>query len=107
MSKAAYWVTSALFLLGAGAGTTASADVITDWNQKATALVTKHRTSAAAGGAHHRLHACCDVRCSEFDRPPLSALWVADSAPKDASKEAAAAAAASGVLLQLFPSGRG
>ena len=41
MSRAAQWTMSLLFLLGAG--TPASADAITDWNEKASALVMKHR----------------------------------------------------------------
>jgi hypothetical protein len=101
MSKAAYWVTSVLLLLGAG--TTASADVITDWNQKATALVTKHRTLPPQA---ERIIACMHVAMfdavNSVDRryqPYGSPI----AAPKDASKEAAAAAAAGGVLLQLFP----
>src|ERR1043165_6466035 len=101
MSKAAHWVTSILFLLGACA--TASADVITDWNEKATALVTKHRMLPPQA---ERVIACMHVAMfdavNSVDRryQPYGAQI---TAPKDASKEAAAAAAATGVLLQLFP----
>src|ERR1043165_9341900 len=101
MSKAAHWVTSILFLLGACA--TASADVITDWNEKATALVTKHRMLPPQA---ERVIACMHVAMfdavNSVDRR-YQPYGAAVAAPKDASKEAAAAAAAGGVLLQLFP----
>ena len=45
MSKTARWLTPIFILFGLG--TTTSADVITDWNEKATALVAKHRVQVA------------------------------------------------------------
>ena len=41
MSKTPCWLAPVFLLLGFG--TTASADAITDWNEKATALVAKHQ----------------------------------------------------------------
>ena len=59
MSRAAQWTMPILFLLGAG--TPASADVITDWNEKAVCLGDEAPDAAAAGRARHRLHACRHV----------------------------------------------
>ena len=91
-----------LFLLGAGVGTTASADVITDWNEKATALVTKHRCLPPQA---ERIIACMHVAMfdavNSVDRryqPYGSSI----AAPKDASKEAAAAAAAGASCCSCF-----
>jgi hypothetical protein len=102
MSRAAQFLMSLLFLLGAG--TTASADAITDWNEKATALVAKHRMLPPQA---ERIIACMHLAMfdavNSIDRR-YQAYGVSISAPKNASKEAAAAAAAGGVLAQLFPS---
>ena len=101
MSRAAQWTMSLLFLLGAG--TPASADAITDWNEKASALVMKHRMLPPQA---ERIIACMHV--AMFDAvnaldPRYQPYGISISAPKNASKEAAAAAAAGGVLAQLFP----
>jgi hypothetical protein len=102
MSRAALWMTSLLFLFAAGA--TASADAITDWNEKATALVTKHRMLPPQA---ERIIACMHVAmfdaANSLDRRYQS-YGVSISAPKSTSTEAAAVAAAGGILLQLFPS---
>ncbi len=102
MSRAALWMTSLLFLFAAG--TTASADAITDWNEKATALVTKHRMLPPQA---ERIIACMQVAmfdaANSLDQRYQS-YGVSISAPKNTSTEAAAVAAAGGILLQLFPS---
>ena len=101
MSRAAQWTMSLLFLLGAG--TPASADAITDWNEKASALVMKHRMLPPQA---ERIIACMHVAMFDavnaLDRR-YQPYGISISAPKNASKEAAAAAAAGGVLAQLFP----
>jgi hypothetical protein len=101
MSRAAQWTMSLLFLLGAG--TPASADAITDWNEKASALVMKHRMLPPQA---ERIIACMHVAMFDavnaLDRR-YQPYRISISAPKDASKEAAAAEAAGGVLAQLFP----
>jgi PAP2 superfamily len=102
MSRAAQWTMSLLFLLGAG--TPASADAITDWNEKASALVMKHRMLPPQA---ERIIACMHVAmfdaANSLDRRYQS-YGVSISAPKSTSTEAAAVAAAGGILLQLFPS---
>jgi len=101
MSRAAQWTMSLLFLLGAG--TPASADAITDWNEKASALVMKHRMLPPQA---ERIIACMHVAMFDavnaLDRR-YQPYGISISAPKDASQEAAAAAAAGEVLAQLFP----
>jgi hypothetical protein len=101
MSRAAQWTMSLLFLLGAG--TPASADAITDWNEKASALVMKHRMLPPQA---ERIIACMHVAMFDavnaLDRR-YQPYRISISAPKDASKEAAAAEAAGSVLAQLFP----
>lgn len=101
MSRAAQWTMSLLFLLGAG--TPASADAITDWNERASALVMKHRMLPPQA---ERIIACMHVAMFDavnaLDRR-YQPYGISISAPKNASKEAAAAAAAVGVLAQLFP----
>ena len=100
MSRRAYWAAPILLLC---LGATASADAITDWNEKAIALVTKHRMLPPQA---ERVIACMHVAMFDavnaVDRryQPYGATI---STPTDASKEAAAAAAAHGVLAQLFP----
>jgi hypothetical protein len=83
--------------------TSARADVITDWNEKAIALVAKHRMLPPQA---ERVIACMHV--AMFDAvnsldQRYHPYGISVSGPKDASKEAAAAAAAGGVLAQLFP----
>jgi len=94
---------SAPIVLLMALGTPAAADVITDWNEKAIALVTKHRMLPPQA---ERVIAC--VHVAMFDavnsiegryRPYRVAL----SAAKGTSKEAAAAVAAAMVLTKLFP----
>jgi hypothetical protein len=100
MLKAARWTIPTFFLLTLGS--TASADVITDWNEKAVALVTKHKMLPPQA---ERIIACMHVAMFDTINPvdrryqPYS---VSVSAAKDVSKEAAAAAAAGGVLARLF-----
>jgi hypothetical protein len=82
--------------------TSARADVIADWNEKAIALVAKHRMLPPQA---ERVIACMHV--AMFDAvnsldQRYQPYGISVSAPK-ASKEAAAAAAAGGVLAQLFP----
>ena len=89
-----------------GSGGPASADVITDWNEKAIALVDEAPHAAAAGGAGHRQRPRGDVRCGQLDRPPLPALSACRSPPpRMTSKEAAAAVAAGMVLAGLLSRG--
>jgi hypothetical protein len=81
----------------------ASADVITDWNEKAVALVTKHRMLPPQA---ERVIAC--VHVAMFDavnsiERRYQPYRVSLSAGKDTSKEAAAASAAGTVLANLFP----
>jgi len=94
---------SAPIVLLIALGTPAAADMITDWNEKAIALVTKHRMLPPQA---ERVIAC--VHVAMFDavnsiegryRPYRVAL----SAAKGTSKEAAAAVAAAMVLTKLFP----
>ena len=101
MAKTARWLTPIFFLCGLG--TTASADVITDWNEKVTALVAKHQMLPPQA---ERIIACMHVAMfdavNSVDRR-YQPYGVFIPAPKDASREAAAAAAAQGVLASLFP----
>ena len=76
MLKPARWAAFVLHKTpGAGAGSPASADVITDWNEKAVAFVTApdmlppQAERVIAGPRRH-------VRRSEFDRAPLPAVPV-------------------------------
>src|ERR1043166_8791854 len=91
------------FLLLLGLATPASADAITDWNEKAVALVTKHRMLPPQA---ERIIACMHV--AMFDavnavERRYQPYGAAIAAPKETSKEAAAATAAYGVLIRLFP----
>jgi hypothetical protein len=101
MSITARWAGPIFFLLSLG--TSASADVITDWNEKASALVTKHRMLPPQA---ERVIACMHVAMFDsvnaVDRR-YQPYGTSITAPKDASKEAAAAVAAEGVLALLFP----
>jgi hypothetical protein len=100
MLKAARLTIPTFFLLSLATG--ASADVVTDWNEKAVALVAKHRTLPPQA---ERIIACMHVAIFDavnaVDRR-YQPYGVSISAPKDVSKEAAAAAAAEGVLARLF-----
>src|SRR5262249_47312161 len=81
----------------------ASADVITDWNEKAIALVMKHRMlPPQAERVIDGMHVAMFDAVNSLDQH-YQPYGISVSAPKDASKEAAAAAAAGGVLAQLFP----
>jgi len=80
-----------------------SADVITDWNEKAVALVMKHRMLPPQA---ERVIAC--VHVAMFDavnsiERRYQPYRVSLSAGKDTSEEAAAAVAAGTVLASLFP----
>jgi hypothetical protein len=101
MSITARWASPIFFLLSLG--TSASADVITDWNEKAIALVTKHRMLPPQA---ERVIACVHVAMFDsvnaVDRR-YQPYGTSITAPKDTSKEAAAAVAAEGVLARLFP----
>jgi hypothetical protein len=101
MSITARWAGPIFFLLSLG--TSASADVITDWNEKASALVTKHRMLPPQA---ERVIACMHVAMFDsvnaVDRR-YQPYGTSITAPKGASKEAAAAVAAEGVLALLFP----
>jgi PAP2 superfamily len=100
MLKAARWTIPTFFLLSLG--TTASADVITDWNEKAVALVTKHKMLPPQA---ERIIACMHVAMFDTINPVdrrYQPYGVSVPAAKDVSKEAAAAAAAGGVLARLF-----
>jgi len=85
MFRPAQWTMSLLFLFGAG--TPASADAITDWNEKASALVMKHRMLPPQA---ERIIACMHVAMfdavNSLDRR-YQAYGVSISAPKNASKE--------------------
>ena len=100
MLKAARWTIPFFFLLTLGS--TASADVITDWNEKAVALVTKHKMLPPQA---ERIIACMHVAMFDTINPVdrrYQPYGVSVAAAKDVSKEAAAAAAAGGVLARLF-----
>src|SRR5947209_19134956 len=95
------WVAPILILTGLGGPV--AADVITDWNEKVIAFVTKHRMLPPQA---ERVIAC--VHVAMFDavnsiegryRPYRVAL----STAKDTSKQAAAVVAAAMVLTKLFP----
>jgi hypothetical protein len=100
MLKAARWTIPTFFLLSLG--TTASADVITDWNEKAVALVIKQRMLPPQA---ERIIACMHVAMFDainaVDRR-YQPYGVSVPVAKDVSKEAAAAAAAESVLARLF-----
>jgi PAP2 superfamily len=95
------WVAPILVLTGLGGPV--SADVITDWNEKAVAFVTKHRMLPPQAE-----RVVASVHVAMFDavnsverryRPYRLAVTTA----KETSKEAAAAAAAGTVLVGLHP----
>jgi hypothetical protein len=101
MSRTAQWAAPIALLLCFG--TTASADVITDWNEKATALVAKNRVLPPQA---ERIIACMHV--AMFDAvnsvdKRYQPYGASISAPKETSREAAAAVAAHRILTQMFP----
>jgi len=101
MSRAAQWTMSVLFLLGLA--TTASADVVTDWNEKAISLAVKRQMLPPQA---ERIIACMHLAIFDAVNSPerrYQPYGISVAASNDASKEAAAAAAAVGVLAQLFP----
>jgi len=95
------WVASIMILTGLSGPV--SADVITDWNEKAVALVAKHRMLPPQAE-----RVIASVHVAMFDAvnaitPRYRPYRVAATAPKGASKEAAAAVAAGAVLTGLLP----
>src|SRR5262245_1402847 len=80
----------------------ASADVITDWNEKTVAFVTKHRMLPPQA---ERVIAC--VHVAMFDAVSIERRYrpyrVALTTEKDTSREAAATVAAGAALVTLFP----
>jgi hypothetical protein len=87
----------------AGLSGPVSADVITDWNEKAVAFVTKHRMLPPQAE-----RVVASVHVAMFDainsiEPRYRPYRLAVAASKEASKEAAAAVAAGMVLAGLFP----
>src|SRR5262249_45717776 len=86
-----------------GLGGPVSADVITDWNEKAVALVAKHRMLPPQAE-----RVIASVHVAMFDavnaiEPRYRPYRVAATPPKSTSKEAAAAVAAGTVLAGLIP----
>ena len=101
MSMHLQWVASIMILTGLGGPV--SADVITDWNEKAVALVAKHRMLPPQAE-----RVIASVHVAMFDAvnsiaPRYRPYLVMATPPKGASKEAAAAVAAGTVLAGLIP----
>ena len=101
MSMHLQWVASIMILTGLGGPV--SADVITDWNEKAVALVAKHRMLPPQAE-----RVIASVHVAMFDAvnsiaPRYRPYLVLATPPKGASKEAAAAVAAGTVLAGLIP----
>ena len=101
MSMHLHWVASIIILTGLGGPV--SADVITDWNEKAVALVAKHRMLPPQAE-----RVIASVHVAMFDAvnsiaPRYRPYLVLATPPKGASKEAAAAVAAGTVLAGLIP----
>src|SRR3954466_450695 len=101
MSMNIRWIASIMILTGLGGPV--SADAITDWNEKAAALVTKHRMLPPQA---ERIMA--SVHVAMFDAvnsiEPRYRPYLAVMTPRNgASKEAAAAVAAGTVLAGLLP----
>jgi hypothetical protein len=100
MSKL-HWMAPIVMLIGFSSS--ASADVITDWNEKAVALISKHRMLPPQA---ERVIAC--VHVAMFDavnsiERRYQPYRVSITTQNDTSKEAAAAVAAGMVLAGLFP----
>ena len=85
-----------------GSATAASADVITDWNEKAIAFVTPRMTPPAAQRAVAIVHVAMFDAVNAIE-PRYRPYLVQLPAPVTASKEAAAAAAAGAALQRLVP----
>ena len=101
MSMHLHWVASIIILTGLGGPV--SADVITDWNEKAVALVAKHRMLPPQAE-----RVIASVHVAMFDAvnsiaPRYRPYLVLATPPKGGSKEAAAAVAAGTVLAGLIP----
>ncbi len=101
MSMHFHWVASIIILTGLGGPV--SADVITDWNEKAVALVAKHRMLPPQAE-----RVIASVHVAMFDAvnsiaPRYRPYLVLATPPKGGSKEAAAAVAAGTVLAGLIP----
>jgi hypothetical protein len=94
---------AATLLSGVGLAGTARADVVTDWNQ--TAIIT---FKAAGVGFPPQTRALAMMHAAIFDAVNATnhryTAYAVDIYAPDASPEAAAAAAAHGVLLNLIPS---
>jgi hypothetical protein len=101
MSMKLRWVASIMILTGLGGPV--SADVITDWNEKAVALVTKNRMlPPQAERVIASVHVAMFDSVNSIDRR-YRPYRLAVTAAKEASKEAAAATAAGLVLAGLNP----
>ena len=83
-------------------GPPALADVITDWNEKAVALATPKMAPPAAQRAVAMVQAAMFDAVNSIERRYQPYLVQLQATPAT-SKEAAASAAASGVLTRLFP----
>ncbi len=101
MLKNLRWVAPIMILTGLGEPV--AADVITDWNEKAVAFVTKQRMlPPQAERVVASVHGAMFDAVSSVERR-YHPYRLAVSAAKDTSKEAAAAVAASMVLVGLHP----
>jgi hypothetical protein len=101
MSMHVRWVASIMILTALGGPV--SADVITDWNEKAVALVTKQRMLPPQAE-----RVIASVHVAMFDAvnaiaPRYRPYRATAAAPQGTSKEAAAAVAAGTVLASLIP----
>jgi hypothetical protein len=95
----------AIVLCAFGAATQVQADVITDWNDKACAIVGK----VGAGAPGHRLMAVVQVAVFEAENsidPKYAPYMEKIAAPRGASIDAAVAAANRVTLLELVPAER-
>jgi hypothetical protein len=101
MLKNLRWI--APFMILTGFGEPVAADVITDWNEKAVAFVTKHRMlPPQAERVVASVHVAMFDAVNSVDRR-YRPYRVAISAAKDTSQESAAAVAAGMVLSGLHP----
>src|SRR5258706_8728373 len=95
----------AILLCAFGVATHVHADVITDWNDKACAIVGK----VGAGAPGHRLMAVVQVAVFEAENsidPKYAPYMEKIAAPRGASIDAAVAAANRATLLELVPAER-
>src|SRR5919201_7059153 len=101
MLKNLRWI--APFMILTGFGEPVAADVITDWNEKAVAFVTKHRMlPPQAERVVASVHVAMFDAVNSVDRR-YRPYRIAISAAKDTSQESAAAVAAGMVLSGLHP----